>query len=86
MLSKMDFPETLPHIGTVLGRRWISERHSKTEILSLRPDGTRTTQDDPTARLGVYVWRGKSWKLESVYNSRREAQSAATRIRRENSK
>ncbi len=82
MPSRANFPKTLPYIGTILGRRALGKPtpglltyrpSSKTEILSLRPDGTRTTQDDPTARLGVYVWNGKCWELKEVYHSRREA-------------
>jgi hypothetical protein len=94
MVSEAGFPKTLPYIGTVLGRRALAKPapglftyrpSSQTEILSLRPDGTRTTQDDPKARLGVYVWSGNHWELEEVYNTRREARNAAARIRRSKS-
>jgi hypothetical protein len=79
--SRAPFPEILPYVSTVLKRRRIAGRLSTTEILSLRPDGTRTTQYDPAAQFGIYTWGGQHWKLMEICNSRREARDAAARIR-----
>jgi hypothetical protein len=95
MPNNLNFPKTLPYIGTVLGRRAMGKPEpgyltyrpsSKTEILSLRPDGTRTTKVDPTASFGLYTWNGECWELERVYDSVHEADRAAARFRRQNSK
>src|SRR6516225_11295959 len=78
MSDRVEFPKTLPpEMG-----RWKAGRISKTLILSLRPDGSRTTQRDPTARFGVYEWTGKNWEWKGTYNSRREARLAAKHIRK----
>jgi hypothetical protein len=82
MPSKIEFPKTLAPEGRFFDRRFIKEDMSKTLIWPLNPEGTRTTQYDPTACLGVYVWVGKHWELEGVYNTRREAKSTQRRLRK----
>jgi hypothetical protein len=63
-------------------RRWVAGDFSKTLILPLRSDGRQTTQHDPKARLGLYIWEGKMWQLEGIYYSRQEARSPANRVRK----
>lgn len=81
-MSKPEFPKILAPEMRYFDRRWIAGDFSKTLILPLGPDGERIPQDDPQARLGLYAWNGKQWELEGVYNSRREARSAANRLRK----
>ncbi len=82
MAIKVDFPKTLAPEARFFDRRYIAAGASTTLILPLRPDGTRTTQYDSAARLGVYAWTGKHWELKGDYNSRLEARSAAARLRK----
>lgn len=76
-MSEIEFPKTLaPEM-----QFFDPGASSKTLILSLRSDGTRTTQSDPKARLGLYIWDGESWQLKGIYRSRQKARSAANRAR-----
>jgi hypothetical protein len=81
-MLKAEFPKILSAEMRFFDRRWTAGALSKTLILALRSDGTRTTQYDPLAHLGVYVWGGKHWELKGVYNSRREARFVVNRIRK----
>jgi hypothetical protein len=80
-MSEIEFPQTLAAEMQFLDWNWIAGGLSKTLILSLRSDGTRTTQSDPKARLGLYIWDGERWQLKGVYRSRQKAKSAANRAR-----
>jgi hypothetical protein len=82
MPNKVHFPKTLKPEMRFFDRRWIAGRGSRTLIYSLGPDGKQTTQHDPAARLGVYVWSGNHWEFNRDYDSRIEARAAAARLRK----
>ena len=81
-MLEIEFPQTLESEFQFCDWRSIAGDSSKTLILSLRSDGTRTTQSDPKARLGLYIWDGERWQLKGVYGSRKKAKSAARRARK----
>jgi len=84
MPSKVDFPKTMKEEMRFFDRRSIGERGSMTMIYPLLPDGSRGTQYDEKARLGVYFWNKEAghWEFEDEYKSRSEARSAAARLRK----
>jgi hypothetical protein len=81
-MLEIEFPKTLESEFQFFDWRSIPGESSMTLILSLRADGTRTTQSDPNARLGLYVWDGERWQLKGVYRSSQKAKSAANRARK----
>jgi hypothetical protein len=81
MSDNPHFPATLPYVNTLLRRRYIAVHIAQTAILSLSPDGSRASRDDPRAKHGLYVWMRKHWELEGIYNSADAARSAAKRQR-----
>jgi hypothetical protein len=82
MASKVAFLKTLKPEMRFFDQRFIAGRASTTLILPLTPKGEQTTQYDPIARLGVYAWNTDHWEFKGDYGSRREARSAAARLRK----
>jgi len=82
MPSNVHFPKTLKPEMRFFDRRWIAGRESRTLIYPLGPDGKQTTQYDPAARLGVYIWSSNHWEFRGDYGSRTEARFAAARLRK----